>query len=43
MIHQNLFDCCLIDNLSLIKIKDEESCNWAYSIDNLFDTCLIRE
>ena len=43
MINKNLFDCCLIENLSLIEFRDKVACSWAYAIDNLFDSCLIGE
>jgi len=41
MINKNLFDCCLIENLNLIEIRDKVACSRAYEIDNLFDDCLI--
>ena len=43
MINNNLFDCCLTENLNLIEIRGKVACNRAYAIDDLFDNCLIGE
>ncbi len=43
MINDNLFDRCLIGNLKLVENRVKTLCSWAYSANNLFDDCLIRD